>query len=139
MRCASLRLAPQGSPPPRGEGTGVGVVPLGEIESYDPPPQPSPTRGEGAHRDRWTVDARHTSRFVFAVGAAFVAFVASAFITSPARADDVADFYKGRSVTLTVSSSAGGGYDTLARTVARFLGRHVPGNPTIIVRNMAGA
>ncbi len=61
------------------------------------------------------------------------------FFVTTARADDVADFYKGRSVTLTVSSSAGGGYDTLARTVARFLGRHVPGNPTVIVRNMAGA
>ena len=61
------------------------------------------------------------------------------FTISPARADDVADFYKGKSITLIVSSSAGGGYDTLARTVARFLGRHVPGSPTVIVRNMAGA
>src|SRR5262249_51814782 len=44
-----------------------------------------------------------------------------------------------KTVTLTVSSSAGGGYDTLARTTARFLGRHLPGNPIIIVKNMAGA
>jgi tripartite-type tricarboxylate transporter receptor subunit TctC len=57
----------------------------------------------------------------------------------PAHADAVSDFYKGKAVTLTVSSSAGGGYDTLARTVARFLGRHVPGNPVVIVKNMAGA
>ncbi|MEA2906666.1 MAG: hypothetical protein QOI12_4053 [Alphaproteobacteria bacterium] len=68
--------------------------------------------------------------------AAFAVLVLDIF---PARADAVADFYKGKSVALTVSSSAGGGYDTLARTVARFLGRHVPGQPAIIVKNMAGA
>jgi tripartite-type tricarboxylate transporter receptor subunit TctC len=56
-----------------------------------------------------------------------------------AHADELADFYKGKPVTLVVSSSAGGGYDTLARTLARFLGRHLPGNPIVIVRNMAGA
>jgi tripartite-type tricarboxylate transporter receptor subunit TctC len=58
---------------------------------------------------------------------------------TPAHADAIADFYRGKAVTLTVSSSAGGGYDTLARTVARFLGRHLPGTPTVIVKNMAGA
>src|SRR3954465_1090701 len=56
-----------------------------------------------------------------------------------ARADTISDFYKAKPVTLIVSSSAGGGYDTLARTVARFLGRHLPGNPSVVVRNMAGA
>src|SRR5262245_56676140 len=61
------------------------------------------------------------------------------FAVAPARADDVADFYKGKAISLIVSASAGGNYDTLARTVARFLGRHVPGEPAIIVRNMAGA
>ena len=45
---------------------------------------------------------------------------------SPAQAVAVADFYKGRSVTVVVSSSAGGGYDTLARAVARHIGRHLP-------------
>jgi tripartite-type tricarboxylate transporter receptor subunit TctC len=58
---------------------------------------------------------------------------------APAQADPVADFYRGRTVTVVVSSSAGGGYDTVARAVARFLGRHLPGNPTVIVRNMPGA
>jgi tripartite-type tricarboxylate transporter receptor subunit TctC len=56
-----------------------------------------------------------------------------------ARADTVADFYKGKTVTIVVSSSAAGGYDTIARTVARFMGRHLPGNPAVIVRNMPGA
>src|SRR5262245_37858320 len=55
------------------------------------------------------------------------------------KADTVADFYKGRTVTVVVSSSAAGGYDTLARVVARYMGRHMPGNPVFIVRNMPGA
>jgi tripartite-type tricarboxylate transporter receptor subunit TctC len=58
---------------------------------------------------------------------------------SPARADPVADFYAGRTVTIVVTTSAGGGYDTLARAVARQIGKHVPGNPTFVVRNMPGA
>ena len=48
---------------------------------------------------------------------------------SPAKADAVADFYKGKTVTVIVSTSAGGGYDTMARAIARFIGRHMPGNP----------
>src|SRR5262247_3956506 len=56
-----------------------------------------------------------------------------------AKADAVADFYKGRTVTVVVSSSAAGGYDTLARAVARHMGRHIPGNPVFVVRNMPGA
>jgi tripartite-type tricarboxylate transporter receptor subunit TctC len=58
---------------------------------------------------------------------------------APAHADAISDFYKSKPVTLIVSSSAGGGYDTVARTVARFLGRHLPGNPSVLVKNMAGA
>jgi tripartite-type tricarboxylate transporter receptor subunit TctC len=56
-----------------------------------------------------------------------------------ANADSVADFYKGRAVTVVVSSSAAGGYDTLARALARHMGKHLPGNPAFIVRNMPGA
>jgi tripartite-type tricarboxylate transporter receptor subunit TctC len=56
-----------------------------------------------------------------------------------AKADTVADFYKGRAVTVVVSSSAAGGYDTLARALARHMGKHLPGNPAFIVRNMPGA
>lgn len=60
-------------------------------------------------------------------------------LSSPVHAQSVADFYQGKTVTLTVSAGAGGGYDTLARTVARFLTKHLPGSPIIVVRNMAGA
>ena len=57
----------------------------------------------------------------------------------PAIADSVADFYKGKQVTFLVGSDPGGGYDLLARLVARHLGRFIPGNPNIIVENMPGA
>ena len=57
----------------------------------------------------------------------------------PAHAQPVAEFYKGKTVTLIVSSAPGGGYDALARTVAPHLSRHIPGNPTVVVRNMSGA
>lgn len=56
-----------------------------------------------------------------------------------AKADPVADFYKGRTLTIVVSTSAGGGYDTLARAVARHIGAHIPGVPTVVVHNMPGA
>jgi tripartite-type tricarboxylate transporter receptor subunit TctC len=58
---------------------------------------------------------------------------------APAQADGVADFYKGKTVSLVVGSSTGGGYDAMARAVSRFIGRHLPGNPTVVVRNMPGA
>src|ERR1700741_320944 len=53
--------------------------------------------------------------------------------------DAVADFYRGRSVNLIVGYSSGGGYDTYARILARHLGRHIPGNPSVVVQNMPGA
>ena len=56
-----------------------------------------------------------------------------------AKADVVAEFYQGRTVTVVVGSNAAGGYDTFARAVARYMGKHIPGNPTLIVRNMPGA
>jgi tripartite-type tricarboxylate transporter receptor subunit TctC len=65
--------------------------------------------------------------------------VCACTIASQAKADTVADFYKGRAVTVVVSSSAAGGYDTLARALTRHIGKHVPGNPAFIVRNMPGA
>jgi tripartite-type tricarboxylate transporter receptor subunit TctC len=48
-------------------------------------------------------------------------------------------FYHGKTITLVVGYSAGGGYDQYARLVARHLGRHIPGNPAVIVQNMPGA
>ena len=57
----------------------------------------------------------------------------------PARAQNPADFYKGRNVELYVGYSVGGGYDLYARVLARHIGRHIPGNPTVVVKNMEGA
>ena len=56
-----------------------------------------------------------------------------------ARADPVADFYKGRTVTIIVTSQPGGGYDLLSRVIAKVLPAHLPGQPSAIVQNMAGA
>ena len=62
----------------------------------------------------------------------------AALPASIASAQSPADFYKGRTVELYVGYSVGGAYDLYARTIARFLGRHIPGNPTVIVKNMEG-
>ncbi len=62
-----------------------------------------------------------------------------ALLTAPAAADPIVDFYKGTNVSFVVGSSTGGGYDTLARVIARFIGKHMPGNPAFVVRNMPGA
>jgi tripartite-type tricarboxylate transporter receptor subunit TctC len=56
-----------------------------------------------------------------------------------AHAQDAAEFYRGRTVSLVVGFNPGGGADTYARLVARHLGRHIAGNPTVVVRNMQGA
>jgi len=64
---------------------------------------------------------------------------ASLALASPACADTVADFYRGRTVTLIVGYGPGGGYDLFARLLARHLGRYIPGNPTVVVQNMPGA
>ena len=56
---------------------------------------------------------------------------------SPVSAQD--PFYKGKSIRLIVGFSAGGGFDTYSRAIARHIGKHIPGNPTVIVENMPGA
>jgi tripartite-type tricarboxylate transporter receptor subunit TctC len=58
---------------------------------------------------------------------------------APAHADAVGDFYKGNTVTVITSTGAGGPYDIVARAVARHMPRHIPGNPTMLVKNMPGA
>jgi tripartite-type tricarboxylate transporter receptor subunit TctC len=48
-------------------------------------------------------------------------------------------FYRGRQISIAVASTAGGGYDSYARLVARHMGKHIPGNPAFVVTNMTGA
>ena len=56
-----------------------------------------------------------------------------------AQADAIEDFYRGKTLNLMIGSGAGGGVDQVSRAVARHLGKHVPGNPTVVPRNMGGA
>ena len=60
-------------------------------------------------------------------------------LRSPARAQSVEDFYRGKTVNILVGFSAGGGYDLYARLLGRHIGRHIPGKPAVTVQNMPGA
>jgi len=63
-----------------------------------------------------------------------------ALIAAPhARAQSVAEFYRGKQISLVTSASVGGGYDQYARLIAKHMQRHIPGEPNIIVQNMVGA
>lgn len=64
---------------------------------------------------------------------------ALAVLAGGAQAQDVASFYKGKTVEMIVGASAGGTYDAYSRVVTRYLGAHIPGAPTIVVRNQPGA
>jgi tripartite-type tricarboxylate transporter receptor subunit TctC len=63
----------------------------------------------------------------------------SAFLLTAANADPIADFYRGKTVDMLVGYQAGGGYDIYARAVARHIGKQIPGQPAVIVKNMDGA
>jgi tripartite-type tricarboxylate transporter receptor subunit TctC len=65
--------------------------------------------------------------------------VALAFSGSAAAQDSVAEFYRGKTVRITVGSAVGGGFDGYARLVGRHFGKHVPGNPTVVVQNIPGS
>lgn len=69
----------------------------------------------------------------FALGlAAAISFPAGGWAQQP-------NFFQGKTVTIIVGFSPGGGYDLAARTVARYIGKYIPGNPTVVVQNMPGA
>ena len=59
--------------------------------------------------------------------------------TTLADAQPVAEFYRGKRISLVTSASVGGGYDQYARLLAKHMQRHIPGEPTIVVQNMVGA
>src|ERR1700710_2728391 len=56
-----------------------------------------------------------------------------------AQAEPIADFYRGKTVNVYIGVGVGGEYDIQARLVARFIGKHIPGNPTVVPQNMTGA
>lgn len=70
-----------------------------------------------------------------------LAMFATAALLAPgaARADAVADFYRGKTVTIYLSAGAGGGYATYMQAFAPFFSRYIPGNPLIVHPNMPGA
>ena len=79
----------------------------------------------------------------FRIGSAIAAGVLALLAALPAlpgaaRAQSPADFYRGKQISLIIGTSAGNDYDFRGRLIARYLGKHIPGNPTIIARNMPG-
>ena len=65
--------------------------------------------------------------------------LASASLPASVRADPVADFYRGRTITCYIGYASGGGYDLYARSIIKFMQKHIPGNPNIVPMNMPGA
>lgn len=78
-----------------------------------------------------------TSQRIFTATAAALCLLATTGLwATPAIG---ADFYKDKTISIVIGSAAGGSYDAYARLVARHLGNHIPGNPTVVPRNMPGA
>ena len=69
------------------------------------------------------------------------AFVLASFCRLPLsrRAQTLADFYKGKTISILMGTGPGGSYDLYGRTIAEHLGRHIPGRPNIVVEHMPGA
>ena len=80
-------------------------------------------------------DMMAKSRGLFAV---LMALPVLTLVAASAAAQTVADFYRGKTLTMLVGTSPGGDYDLRLRMVARHIGRHIPGNPTVVVNNMPG-
>ena len=69
----------------------------------------------------------------------FCALVGALSLSAAVQAASVEDFYKGKNVRIVVGFSAGGGFDTYARALARHMSKHIPGAPGVVVENMTGA
>jgi tripartite-type tricarboxylate transporter receptor subunit TctC len=69
----------------------------------------------------------------------FIAGIAALVLTAAAAHPATHEFYKGKTLRIIVGSSAGGGFDTYTRVIARHIGKHLTGNPAVIVQNMPGA
>jgi tripartite-type tricarboxylate transporter receptor subunit TctC len=86
----------------------------------------------------WRIDAvTNLPRLASSLTALALACATS--LPGSARADAVADFYAGKTLTIIVGADTGGGYDAQGRLMARHLGRFIPGKPSIIVQNQPGA
>jgi tripartite-type tricarboxylate transporter receptor subunit TctC len=85
------------------------------------------------------MNVSRTSLTTIAGPACVAAFAALALAVSGARAESVADFYRGKTINVLIGVNVGGGYDFEARLLARFMSTHIPGNPTLVPQNMIGA
>src|SRR5262249_28064716 len=123
---ARLRGRVGEGPPAASPCPGVGPLP-------DPPPQ----AGEGtpAPSDGPSGIALPNQPFAITV---LMVTLAGLILTVPVHAQPIESFYRGRTVTVVVGYSVGGGYDAHARVLARHLGKHIPGNPSVVVQNMPG-
>jgi tripartite-type tricarboxylate transporter receptor subunit TctC len=72
---------------------------------------------------------------ILLVAASTIALV----VFTAAHRSNAADFYSGKTIRFVVGAPAGGGYDVYTRSIARHLGKHIPGNPTMVIENMEGA
>jgi hypothetical protein len=72
-------------------------------------------------------------------GKSLLMVAALAALASIARADSITDFHRGRSISMIIGYSVGGGYDAYARLLARYIGQHIPGGPSIVPQQMTGA
>ena len=87
----------------------------------------------------WFAEAMKIRRTLSTIATIALAALAQAAAVIPAAAQSVGDFYKNKDVEIIVGYGAGGGYDLTARALARHIGKYIPGNPMVIVRNMPGA
>ena len=78
-------------------------------------------------------------RVSMCVMCAVAAALAATLATQRARSAGVEDFYRGKTVSLLIGYSVGGGYDAYGRLLARHFGKHLPGNPNVVPQNMSGA
>src|SRR5262245_8369297 len=76
---------------------------------------------------------------MFRTLAALTVALLTATNTTAFAQNDVADFYRGKTVRLVIGYGPGGGYDVYGKFFARYLGEHIPGKPTVIAQNMPGA
>jgi tripartite-type tricarboxylate transporter receptor subunit TctC len=84
---------------------------------------------EKSYQEEETMCKKLLSFFVVIIGLTFISDIAIA----------ASSFYEGKTIRIIVGYSAGGGYDQYARAISRHMGRHIPGNPPMIVENMTGA
>ncbi|HWG05300.1 MAG TPA: hypothetical protein VG271_09840 [Beijerinckiaceae bacterium] len=73
------------------------------------------------------------------LAASLAFFTACGFASAAAAEDDVAAFFRNKTIEMAIGFDVGGGYDLYGRAVARYMGKHIPGNPLIVPQNMLGA